>query len=535
MISVLLYGRNDQHGYNLHKRAAISINCIAEMLDASDDEIIFVDYNTPNDLPTFVEAIQDTLTEKARQRLRVLRIRPAVHERFKGKTHIPVLESVSRNAAIRRSNPRNRWVLSTNTDMIFVPRQHYRSLSEIAAGLEDAMYHLPRFDLPECLWESFDRRDPAGVIADVGKWGMRFHLNDVVYGHAFILYDGPGDFQLVLREDAFAIDGFHEAMLLGWHVDSNFAKRAGLRRGPLKSALPFLFGYHCDHTRQATALHHHIERRVTNDPERFVYAVDRAEIPEQREHWGLASEELEEISLSATASKIYVRALEACLPQGTKPYSESYYNTRGWDDLSYDPNHVLPYLCDLFSTTPRGTAISYAGCRNDSFHLFCAALGAMGFVGRIAIPDALTWLGPVPAQAGRIDRVSAADWLHTADEFVFEFGLADVGGDLAASPQPENDETRLDATRRLYQALVAQERARAASAPSPSRRVVAVNVIHNRFESMIGETLSFAYTPYSTRTRHGYVVAPDAAAPGAREPAVGLMRWLKRRRGPSGS
>lgn len=53
MISVILYGRNDSYGYNLHKRAALSFNCIAEMLDAPDDEILFVDYNTPDDFPTF--------------------------------------------------------------------------------------------------------------------------------------------------------------------------------------------------------------------------------------------------------------------------------------------------------------------------------------------------------------------------------------------------------------------------------------------------------------------------------------------------
>ena len=29
MISVVVYGRNDDYGYNLHKRAAISLNCIA--------------------------------------------------------------------------------------------------------------------------------------------------------------------------------------------------------------------------------------------------------------------------------------------------------------------------------------------------------------------------------------------------------------------------------------------------------------------------------------------------------------------------
>ncbi len=57
MISTILYGRNDSHGYNLHKRVAISLNCIAHVLDDPNDEIIFVDYNTPDDMPTFVEAI----------------------------------------------------------------------------------------------------------------------------------------------------------------------------------------------------------------------------------------------------------------------------------------------------------------------------------------------------------------------------------------------------------------------------------------------------------------------------------------------
>ena len=28
MLSILLYGRNDSHGYNLHKRAAISLNAM---------------------------------------------------------------------------------------------------------------------------------------------------------------------------------------------------------------------------------------------------------------------------------------------------------------------------------------------------------------------------------------------------------------------------------------------------------------------------------------------------------------------------
>ena len=68
MISIVLYGRNDSYGYNLHKRAALSLNCMAEVLTNPADEILFVDYNTPDDFPTFPEAIQDTLTKRARAR-----------------------------------------------------------------------------------------------------------------------------------------------------------------------------------------------------------------------------------------------------------------------------------------------------------------------------------------------------------------------------------------------------------------------------------------------------------------------------------
>ena len=43
MFSVIIYGRNDSHGYNLHKRAAISFNALAEVMSDPDDEILFVD------------------------------------------------------------------------------------------------------------------------------------------------------------------------------------------------------------------------------------------------------------------------------------------------------------------------------------------------------------------------------------------------------------------------------------------------------------------------------------------------------------
>src|SRR5215213_7115041 len=130
MISIVLYGRNDNYGYNLAKRGALGLNCMAEVLTDDADELLFVDYNTPDDFPTFPEAIADTLTEQAKRHLRIFRVRPEHHAPFAARTHLKVVEPVARNVAVRRSNPANRWVLSTNTDMIFVPRRG-ESLSEI--------------------------------------------------------------------------------------------------------------------------------------------------------------------------------------------------------------------------------------------------------------------------------------------------------------------------------------------------------------------------------------------------------------------
>ena len=166
------------------------------------------------------------MTAAARQRLRIFRVRPAQHALFRGRTHLPTLEPHARNVALRRSNPANRWVLSTNTDMIFVPRGE-RSLTEIAASRTSGFYHLPRFELPETLWEELDRMDPPGVIAAVGRWGWDLHLNEIVYGFPSILYDAPGDFQLMARADLFRIHGFDERMMLGWHSRFQHRPAAG--------------------------------------------------------------------------------------------------------------------------------------------------------------------------------------------------------------------------------------------------------------------------------------------------------------------
>ena len=500
MLSVVLYGRNDSHGYNLHKRGAISLNAIAHLLRDADDELIFVDYNTPDDLPTFPEAIADTLTDQAKAKLRILRVRPAQHARYAAQTHLMALEPIARNVAVRRSNPANRWVLSTNTDMIFVPRVEGASLGDLAGGLDDGFYHLPRFELPEALWESLDRKESAAIIAAAGDWGQRFHLDEVVRSAHDNLFDGPGDFQLFLRDDLFAIGGFDEAMLKGWHVDANIAKRMRLLRGEVTSAEPLLRGYHCDHTRQASP--YHKGDRVENDAARFLDAVDRAEIADQIDSFGLAGETIEEVRLGAGSTARYLAGLEAAVPRGLTAPLESAYVADAFGQLAYPVEHVLPYLLDLVSCIPQDATVGYLGARPDTHAAFVVGWRAMGGARDPQVPAEAEWL----ASGGP----ALADWAAQADVFVFEVGAeqATAQADLSA-----------DERARLWlvnQGLAAAFRSDAErqKAGSPARRVIVVNAIHNSFESQLFRHLSVTLTPFSSRIRHGFIVDPTRAPAG---------------------
>ena len=498
MISIVLYGRNDNYGYNLHKRAALSLNCMAEVLTDPDDEILFVDYNTDDDFPTFPEAIQDTLTEKARRMLRIFRVRPAVHARWKGATHLFTLEPLARNVAARRSNANNRFILSTNTDMIFVPRQG-ASLTEIVRDLPYGYYYLPRFEIPETLWEGLDRKDARAIIETVGGWGWNFYLNEIVYGSAVDKFDAPGDFQLIERKDLFAIDGFDESMLLGWHVDLNIARRLRFLHGNDGDLTGACFGYHCDHTRQATPMHK--STSPMNDFNAFVADVRAAPLPAQRETWGCAKDDIEEVSLVRPASRAYVGALKAAIAEPLRaPLEAGYEFHQYWDRIGYEPRHVLPFLLDLLVCAPRALRIGYFGGHRAMFELLRGALRRIGFEKDLLVtPDNAARLGLPPRDAG----VVALDEVFAADVFIFD--CVTIEGEAASNAMSAANAALVDDLVASFYRLVDDERERAAAKAGPPRRVVLINAIENRFEELVRKYLDYARTPFSARLRHGFI------------------------------
>ena len=369
MLSVILYGRNDDHGHNYHKRLAIGLNCMAEILTDHTDEIVFVDYNSSDDQPTIVEAIQDTLTEKAKWRVKILRVRARHHEGFK--TPLYLLDPVARNVAIRRSNPHNPWILSTNPDMIFLTEEG--SLSDVVSKLSDGFYALPRFELPENLWEIvLDRMNPQANLQFLKN--HKLQLNTIVRMPGFLQYDNPGDFQLILRKDVFQIGGFNESMTLKWHVDSNLAKRMSLLRPGQQSLENQLMGFHCNHTLKQS--HQHGKAHLENRWNVFVNHPNlRAELDQKK--WGLEGEEIEEIRLKS--NHIHIEALESILiDKGSR--KEIMFDMSTYNNYTYCSERVFPFLADHLCHISPTTPIVYVGHNLKMIHLLKKYMDIRGFV-----------------------------------------------------------------------------------------------------------------------------------------------------------
>jgi hypothetical protein len=504
MFSVILYGRNDSHGYNLHKRAAISFNALAEVMSDPDDEILFVDYNTPDDHPTFPEAIHDTLTEKTKKVMRILRVRPEQHAHLRSKTHLVALEAQSRNVALRRSNPNNRWILYTNTDMLLVPRNEGESLSTILGDLTDGFYQVPRFEIPEMLWEAaFDRRDPAGNLAKLRDWSVRFHLNQIVHNYMPMKYDALGDFQAALREDMFAIHGFDEDMILGWHCDSNLAARLALYRGRVDTLIDRVFGYHCDHTRVAAANNKGRATRM-NDQDRFIWNVASPYVPAQAETWGWPDVEIEEVRLDRdTAYQRFTAGLDKAITPATTPFTGTSLEWQLFEDLTYDLPHTLPFVCDQVLTFPKSTAVLIAPTRPDFLTGFAAAWKGMGFTGPLLVP---TECDGLPNDLEGVERAPMSSLLPRADLLIFEFGLATQ---TATEPVRTGrvmtpvDKKRLRVLEKLFKRAAAMEAQTRPAGRRVARRFIGVNVIYNKFWTAFTDYIGANINPFCSQVLAG--------------------------------
>ncbi|HYT62135.1 MAG TPA: hypothetical protein VEL06_18290 [Haliangiales bacterium] len=298
MITFLVAGRNDGYGVNLHKRTAISLNYLASLCGDSEDEIIYVDCNSPEQDGALVEAIADTLTPECRRRLKCYRVSGEQMKAALGETPLPFSDELSRNVGIRRSNPKNRWLLSTNCDILLHPLGR-RSLPDLLERLPPRFYLCPRVGIPPAQWQMLDRmnvRQISDFCDDVIRRGVRFPPEKE---QPWLRFGSVGDFQLAPREQWFAIRGCEEGMKLWGHSDANNAKRLNLLNGDgrtpdLGDELCVL---HLNHNLTGGNAH---EQTLPNNDWKFW--VDEVITPLSRngEDWGLARIDLPAIGLGSS-------------------------------------------------------------------------------------------------------------------------------------------------------------------------------------------------------------------------------------------
>jgi hypothetical protein len=473
-------------------------------------------------MPTFIEAIHDTLTPRARSLIRILRLRPRLYEKYKRQSSLKVLEPLSRNIAARRSNPKNRWILSTNTDMLFVVREEGRFLSDVVAEIPDGFYELPRFEVPQTLWESLNRQDPEDTLNKFRRWGQSLHLNEAILARDDIRYDGPGDFQLMLRSQLFKIQGFNEEMVLGWHVDSNIARRLRLLNGKTDSLLDKVYGFHCEHTRQSSVIHTY--QTTQNDQERFVFSVKIPYLPRQAEIWGIPHEKLEEIRLRDNYIKIFSKALENVLPGQQEPVTTDFFIPESYDHGQiYDTSHVLPFLADLLKNMAPDTNIGYYGSNIELLDRLSEFLHNLNYRGHIYVNrDLLTYsllrLAPSPSKQAMPlhERCEIAEndiVLEESDLFIFDASMMHFPRMVNSRgiTFPKESKSSRGYKRKLesvFHECISFEKKRF-HANGHLRRFLFIGSRATWFEGLITVCIDSSLTPYCCHIQQGYMRPDD--------------------------
>lgn len=470
MISILVYGRNDDYGGRLQRRAALSLNALAEVLTQPDDEIIFVDYNTPDEFITFPEAIDDTLSEAARRRIRVIRVRPSFHMQKVGANGPVVIESIARNIGLRRVNPANRWVLSTNPDVLLVSQGE--SLATALENAPDGYYGAPRHELPRFMWEQLRRTDAKQAIKQVQEWCEVLPLKETVLHHRpDIGFDAPGDFQLAPRADYFAIAGFDERMHRAWHVDSNLAVRMAARLGAPRRLPSGPVVFHCEHTPGTQTKH--AAQRLEDSWDQFVEHA--AEDSWAGPDWGAPDQEFEIIDLNHRPAHHLVPILAARAGATDRSdIGDFVYGPETYGRIPRRPLHAALFLVDWLLNFDRNVRIGWIGSDEENREFVAQLLTGAGFSSLENDADL--------AEVVIIDAPSPRDADGSDDAF-----WASLGGWL-----------RGEATR--------------VSQGSTPRQVLGLNAVHCELEAFLRQHFTMILAPATTRLRPARLAGAHSVA-----------------------
>lgn len=221
-ISASLIARNDGYGGNLRERATYCLNSLIHTFD----EVVFCDWNSPEDKP-LIDEISSDIIKTGKLKTVIVSQKQASELTNHDPNASPCCEVLARNVAARRCS--GDMILATNIDIVVTERKHLReeeldqntfyTFSRRHIDLKDIeQFHPTEIDkIQKFLYENKDRywqHGPGGAGAYIGdKWSKVCCC---------------GDFQLANRNIWYTIRGFEESMIYRNFADTNIQKKADL-------------------------------------------------------------------------------------------------------------------------------------------------------------------------------------------------------------------------------------------------------------------------------------------------------------------
>lgn len=140
--------RNDNYGGNLLPRMKNSLDSLKTSFSTDDVEIILVDWNPPDNEPSFKESL---ILEKSELDVRVIQVSNEIHQTIENSDKLPIFEYLAKNVGIRRA--KGKFVLSTNPDIVFsVELTNYLKTMDLR---NECFYRIDRYDLSDEIPTSF--------------------------------------------------------------------------------------------------------------------------------------------------------------------------------------------------------------------------------------------------------------------------------------------------------------------------------------------------------------------------------------------
>jgi hypothetical protein len=235
--AALLYVRND--GYKEDERVVV---CLSSMLDTFD-EVILLDWNSPEDKGPLLYDIQDKLPKTGRLKHYIIPPYAANALTYEDPNAQVCTQVISTNLMLRRCDAD--WIVATTIDIIAPQKEKF--INFINNASKDTFYTLSRrdFEIKDLQEYGFNKwkeyRDHLDLTSE-----PRYFPAKVCPSDEYSLINCCGDFQLAHRNVWNSIKGFEERMIYACFQDTNVQKKAVLNGFNLEAIydLPL---YHMSH------------------------------------------------------------------------------------------------------------------------------------------------------------------------------------------------------------------------------------------------------------------------------------------------